>query len=400
MKSSRVSLIRLLFSTALALFFLLSGPKLDAAQEQGVIQGRLVNKTPGGAGVADQEVALTTYLNQAEKGKVTAKTDVNGNFEFKGLATSTGYVYSVVVTYQGAEYTKDNLSFAKDETVKALEIPVFDATTSDEAVSVERGHLIIDFAHNSLVMLEFVSFTNSGDKTYVGTKQVSPDGKKETLRFAIPKGAVDLTYNDGLMECCVFTTDNGFVDTMGVQPGKKDIIFSYRLPYSASSLTLVKPIDYPTKNFNLLVSSVGVQVSSDQIQSQGEAEVSGAKFLHLAGQDLSRGTRLNLGLQNLPRVTESAFANENLRRGIAFGLAFLAIAFAVIYPLSRRRLSEKVAEVREVSEDKKQALLLELAHLEDRYEAGQIPEGEYRRKREEKKSKLMEIMAPHRRMGG
>ncbi len=198
----------------------LSTPAFAAELESGVVEGQVSNGTEGSSSsVADHDVVLKTYLDGTETGSATAKTDAEGGFRFEGLSTSPTYVYQVSLQYQEAEYTSEWLSFGDGETTKSVEVTVYDSTTSDEAIKITVSHTIVYVEEGSLLVKDYLLFVNEGDRTYVGSREVTADGKKETLRFPLPKEATELQYTLGLMECCAVSSEDGFVDTMAIVPG-------------------------------------------------------------------------------------------------------------------------------------------------------------------------------------
>jgi cytochrome c-type biogenesis protein CcmI len=385
---SLVLLIMLAASVAVA------GPAMAfQAAPEGVIKGTLVNGTPGGGSVADQDINLQIYFNGQPQGQSSTKTDAQGKFEFTGLETSSQYSYSITVIYQGAEYNRGPLQFKAGETVLPWQVVVYDTTSDPSSIRVERAHLVIDFKDNSLIMLEFFSFNNSGNKTFIGSKEITPDGKKETLRFGLPQGATEITPNRGLMECCLVRTEGGISDTMPVEPGSKDVVFSYRLPYDSSRLSLTTPIYYPVGTLNLLVSAVGAKADSPQLDFLGPVDMGGQQFLHLAKNDLPAGTEITIELSELPRVSGlSATLTGATLPWVGALLALVAVGIALGYPFLRQRRVVPVQPAPREDSAGQEALLRELADLDDRFAAGQIEPEEYQRVRKEKKQKLLEAL--------
>ncbi len=121
---------------ALLVIIVISGMSsfaLAAELGNGVVDGRVVNETVGGSSVADLDVILKTYLNDAEINSTTTKTDIEGYFVFDGLSTELGYSYEVLISFQQAEYYGERLIFNEGETSKFNGVIVYDASSSDEA---------------------------------------------------------------------------------------------------------------------------------------------------------------------------------------------------------------------------------------------------------------------------
>jgi hypothetical protein len=271
----------------IVLSLILSAPALAAEPGNGIIEGQVVNGTEGGSSVADQEITLKTYLNGTEMDSITTRTDAEGRFVFDGLLTEPDYSYQVTVTFQQADYAGDQLSFADGETSKFTEVTVYDATTSDEAIQVATAHTIIYVEPDSLLVMEYFLFVNEADRTYIGSREIGGDGTRETLRFLVPVEATELQPGLGLMECCIYGSEGGFVDTMPVLPGGRELVYSYRVGYDSGEYTFLREVNYPTVSYDLLVQGEGVKVVSDQLTTGEPMDIEGIRFNHLSGQEIA-----------------------------------------------------------------------------------------------------------------
>ncbi|MFQ6059047.1 MAG: hypothetical protein ACE5MB_09255 [Anaerolineae bacterium] len=363
----------------------------------GVIEGQVVNGTAGATAdsVAQLEITLHPFIDDAPQETITTTTDAQGRFRFRGQARGSDRTYAVSAHYQGVDYFSGLLAFAEGETIIPAMVTIYETTEDDGAIRVERIHLIIDFFDKTMRVGEMFIFRNDGDRTYVGSERAHGEGRR-TLRFSLPPGATGLRFDDPRMGASVIPTEEGFFDTLPVLPGMRQILLSYDLPYDSTTYRFAKTLEYSTTSLNILVADVGVQVSTDQLIPREPREVSGgARYLHFAGQNLARGAELVIQFSNLPQrvsgeeVTPPLGGQETLK-WVGLGLAVLAAAFALGYPLLRRRWA--VEEVEEPLEREKEELLLALARLDDAFEAGEIPEVDYQRQRGEIKARLIEVM--------
>ncbi len=363
----------------------LSASALAAEPGSGIIKGQVVNGTEGGSSVADQEITLKTYLNDAETDSTTARTDAEGRFTFDGMLTEPGYSYQVTVTFQQVDYTGDWLGFTDGETSKFTEVTVYDTTTSDEAIKVAIAHTVIYVESDSLFVTEYFFFVNEADRTYVGSKEISEDGTKETLRFLVPEEATELQPEYGLMECCVYGSEDGFVDTMPVLPGSKELVYSYRVGYNSGAYAFSREVNYPTATYDLLVQGEGVKVASDRLTVGEPMDIEGVWFNHLSGQEIAPGDGVVAQLSDLPDTS-----NQGVILWVTLALVVLVVGFVLSYRL-RKRQPQPVSPGDSL-EQRRQKLLVELAQLDDDFEVGKIPEESYRRLRMLKKAQVVELM--------
>ena len=377
--TKRVALLLIIFILSL------SSSALAAEPGSGIIDGMVVNETASGSSVADQDVTLKTYLNDVEEDSTTTKTDVEGYFVFGGLSTEPGYSYEVTITFQQADYYSKRLSFDEGETNKFTEVIVYDSTTSDEAIKAAMAHTVIYVEQGSLRVVEYYFFVNEGDRTYIGSKEMDTEGTRETLRFSLPEEATELQPAQGLMECCIYDSEDGFVDTMPVLPGGKEIAYSYRVDYNSGAYTFSQNVSYPIVNYNLLVHGEGIRIASDQLTTEEPLNIEGILFNYLSGTDIAAGNILTTRLSGLPETN-----NQNTVKWVGLVLIVLIAGFGFGYLLRKRRLQPISPE--DILEQKRQSLLVKLAKLDDEFEGGQISDEDYRRLRAATKAKLVKLL--------
>lgn len=377
-------MVRLLRVTSIVMLFILAlpGAVLAAETGDGAIEGKLINGTTGGGSVADQEVTLKTYRNDAELASAMARTDAEGRFAFEGLATSSDYSYQVTLIYQQAEYTGDRISFSAGEMGKSVEITVYDATTGDEAVKVSTAHTVIYAEQGNLRVSEYLVVANDSDRTYIGGRELSP-GVRETLVFALPADATGLEVGGSLMSCCIYNNEGGFVDSMAVLPGTKELVYSYDISYKGAEYAFSGRVNYPTDDYHLLVQSPNVLVSGVRLVQAEPVTIEGIQFNHFSGGNLASGDMVTAQISGLPKS-----ANQSSLLWVLLALAVLGSGFALFYLRRRQRPHPvRVSYVRQ-----EESLLAELARLDDEFEDGRIAEEVYRRVRAQKKAQLAKLM--------
>lgn len=357
---------------------------LAAEPGSGIIDGQVVNGTADGSSVADQEIILKTYLNNTEEDSTVTRTDDEGYFVFESLSIEPDYSYEVTLTFQQADYFAEQVSFGEGETSKFVDVIVYDSTTSDEAIKVMMSHVIIYAEQDPLLVKEYFLFVNDSDRTYIGSKEVS-DGNKETLRFSLPSEAIEVQPDIGLMSCCIFGSEDGFVDTMPVLPGSKEVIYSYKLDYNSGAYTFSPVVNYPTANFNILVQGEVVRATSDWLNAEGPLDIEGILFQRLSGTDLVPGDVLTTRLTGLPEID-----NQGTVIWVVVFLIVLVAGFSFFY--LRRKGKLQPVRSGDNLEQKRQRLLAELAKLDDDFEGGQISEESYQKLRVAAKAQLVRLI--------
>jgi hypothetical protein len=352
--------------------------------DKGTIEGKMINKTTGKT-VPYQEVTLHKYLNQREIGKESTKTDGEGKFRFGNLSTGPNYVYNLYSKYREVEYWSRIIAFKGKTTVEDVRLVVYESTSNPKDIKVRLHHIIFDIQGKLLLVKEIFLFYNEGERTYIGKKKAGEE-KRITLNFSLPEGFANLRYpqGQGLMPCCVIPTERGFLDTMPVKPGLREVVFTYQLRYDSSKYLFRRLMDYDTDSLDVLLPAGGVKVSGQNLSlSPKTVNIRGKNYLDLKSQGKVRaGTLLSLGLSNLP-------AGQGFFKVVAYSLIAALILIGFAYPLFRKG---KAAEGEKGTiKDSRETLLSAIAQLDDRFRAGKIPEKDYRALRKQKKERLMEL---------
>ncbi|MDP2920610.1 MAG: carboxypeptidase-like regulatory domain-containing protein [Dehalococcoidia bacterium] len=375
----------------MVLLAIATGAPALAAPETGTIQGSVYNQTTDSA-VTNQEVLVKTTLNGNEITSKAVRTDSKGLFSIDGLTIGSGYTYQVTVNYQDADYQSEVIDFASGK-VQAVSITVYDSTKSDAALVIENAHIIIYPDPAGLLIKTYAAVNNPDNLTYVGSKVIAED-KKETLKFFVPDGATESTYEMDLMSCCVYPSQGGFSDTMAVMPGSRQAAYTYKIPLKSTTYTLNQKFAYPVTQVDVLVQSAGITVNNERLVAGEPLNIEGTVYNHYSLENLAAGEVLNIVLGNLPRPA----GNRTSRLLIWGGLGLVAISAVGIF-IRRRTPVKATVQTRINVETEKHALLVEIAALDDRYAEGRLAEDAYQAERAVKMERLVRLMQASRGAG-
>jgi len=373
---------------------------------EGVIAGQVQNATTGQP-VGDVEIRLRRWQTESELAPVVAQAAADGSFRFEGLDTGSHAFYLAEVTYDNVPFPSDFVGFEPGVSELSLPVSVYETTTSDEDIRVERFHFIVIGDQPGLLsVLELYQFSNLGDRAYVGT--LNEEGLRETVRMALPAGAQDLALQMGTLGVDFLETDEGLAATSPVVPGVEtfQVAFIYAVPISGATLSLDRPVYYDTASVNGLVMDVGATLESDALSYGGEREAQGQTFLQYTGQSLSAGETLPIQLVDLdkieftgtseppgaPPLLSSAGISQTTLLWMMLGLGGLAIFFGLAYPSLRPRLVGEARAGQGNLAQERQRLLLTLARLDQAYEAGDLSATVYRRARARRKAELADVL--------
>jgi hypothetical protein len=380
------------------------------AQGPGVIEGEVTNGTAGSAAVgAMLPVFLHVYDGGVEVDTLETATDADGRFLFDGLATDPELEYWPEVLYLGVPYsTAEPIQFDGEQLTLSTTVDIYETTDDDGTVRLDSVHMIAESFGEVLRISEIHLFGNTGDRTYVG----GSDDQGTTVFIPLPEEAVGLAFDEQGAEERFIEVPGGLMDTGPVPPGTETSLafFSYHLMVTGEEIPVERTFAYPVTVLNILVAQPGLALSSEQLQSRGPQSFQGREYEFYGTQGLAAGAPLMLEFMPLaeaPVATgdseapassgpvvrgASSRGSQGLLLWIGFGLAALAVIGAVVYPLfSQPGASEPESTLDLSSDPKARRLVVELADLNDAFEAGEIDEASYERQRTDKVAELKSL---------
>jgi hypothetical protein len=398
---SRVSMM-LVLALALALAILALGLALACtrtvqAQEAGILEGQVVNGTAGGPQVG-AGITVTLHVNQGdtELKSLETTTTTGGRFRFEGLDTDAALAYWPEAVYLGVPYRNaEPYQFTAGQTQVDASLTVYETTGDGSAIRLDSVHVIVESFEQVLRVSEIHFFGNSGDRTYVGRNG-------QTVFIPLPAEAVGLAFEEETPGERFVEVQGGVMDTAPVPPGTETSLafFSYHLVPAGNTVPLERSFAYPVADLNILAAQPGLTLQSDQLQAAGTRSFQDQQYELYTGQDLSSDTPLAVtfslvpaaaGSSSVPEAAAPAMpgaapapggGNQRLLRWLGAALSGLAVVAAVIYPLVARQKGPAPASAPKLAKDPQaRQLLAELAALEEAFEAGQIDEEAYARRR-------------------
>jgi len=371
----------------------------------GVIVGQVINGTSGQP-AGNLPITLRRWQQDVELPPLTANCGPDGSFRFESLNTDVHAFYRVEAVFRDVVFTSETENFPPDATQRNLSVTVYETTDDARVVRIERFHFIVlAIEPGFLSVLEMYQFKNDTDRAYVGSLDAA--GQRRTVRMALPAGAQELTVQSGVLGVDFLAQDGELVATSLLAPGQAgiDAIFSYRVPFSGSSLELDRSLYYDTREVNGLVADVGASLNSALLTFADQRTFQGQNFLRYTGQNLKAGVKLPLRLDGLDKIQFApAISSEDVEvmDGSAatvqlallwtmLALGGVLVAFGLLYPRLRLRLRGEVASHQIAPALERQRLLLTLARLDEAYQANQLNETVYRRARAHRKAQLAQV---------
>jgi mono/diheme cytochrome c family protein len=352
-----------------------------------VIQGTVSNATPSGKVPSGLGVTLKGFDGDVEVVSEQTQLGPSGTFAFEDVEIVPGRLYFVIVEHQGLSYASEVAHLLPAQASLDLPVVIYDATESTADLAIERLHTLFDFSIEGTVrVIELWILTNQGEQT------IAP---AEGIAVTLPQDATDLQFENGLAGQRFLVNETGFADMEPVAPGQgsSELVFSYSLPYDRR-LAFEQPVSYPVKAVVLLSPEPGPKLQAEGLQDMGEREISTGVIRSYGLGPVAAGDALRVNLSGRPAAS-SATGSLPPNLGLAIGLAAVGLALIAAGLLWFRPKREPVApeEAPPTPDPEREGLLRAIARLDDEFEAGRLPEAEYRERREALKQSLLATSA-------
>lgn len=361
---------------------------------EGTVTGRVINGTAGATLPEGLEVSLRAFdTNATHIDSVKTLVAADGSFRFEGIDAGVQAQLEPLILYQDIPYYDDRetaIVLSPEQPEANVDITVFENTTDDSAVRIERLHIVFDFAQDRVQVAELYIFSNDGDRTYVGTLEGG------TIRLTVPSDALE--FQPGGDPSRYLTLADGIADTVPIRPGHStaESVLLYELAYD-DGLELNRPMPYDvSKTTIFLPADLGVELSGERIQAGELFPAQGIDLQTYLAENLNAGERLSMRLAGKPQMSSSATSpapRESARpsdtMSIAIGAILLAGAVVLAFLYWQGRL---VLKRRPLPQDRSPALLQAIADLDDGFETGQLDEEPYRAERARLMEELIGLM--------
>ncbi len=359
----------------------------------GTITGKITNGTRGYSVPNRFAIRLTRYTHEGEDSQFEMETSVqsNGEFIFRNVPDTLQMTYVPVVVYKGVKYKGTAVTLTRKVKQGSSTLTIYEPTHSDSLLQVVYHHILIKPGKGKALFQEILVIENMGDRALIGSDSAQ-NGGLHSLFFPLPPGATEVSLDKGLMSCCVKITSDGLYDTMEFLPGRKEFVFSYRIDTPEKTLNLTRTIALPTRLIDIIPIIPAVQVKGSGFNP---APLEGTQLIRYSRSDIPKSEKITLSIVGLPGKPVQA------RYWFLGGMALLLLAAGGYVILkSRRTLAPQKAHPEMETDAKRnqnpEALIREIALLDEAFEANEIEEKEYRIRREELKERLqyMEMSVP------
>jgi hypothetical protein len=232
----------------------------EITTEPVLIQVVVTNETAGSP-ASDAEVALTIYQDSEPLDRRVGWSDARGVCSFQEVPTGLGMAVVATAMNQDMMFSSRPMSLEHaHDAMYQLEIVVYDVSTDTSALSIGTHHLVVRVAPQGLFIDEYLQIINDSDKA-VTSEEKTPDGKPAVLKVYLPADFKDIIYSKYFQEQALIMTDDGFIDTMAVPPGRHDAVFTYAVKTETPSVQIIKKAALPTQDLMVFSQLSGASIA-------------------------------------------------------------------------------------------------------------------------------------------
>ena len=322
------------------------------------LTGRVINQT---LNRPEPDVEVSYILH--ETGDVTVMrdtTDSKGQF-ILDVPSDPGAEPPPMLfaRYNGIDYP-GNPAPAGD----TVDIPVFETTESDTAISLSSHHILLDAQAGTVTYIFIVH--NHGDRTYL-----TGGDHGHGLEIPLPDGVTDFIHAPQ----GVHLHDTLLVDPRPIIPGNSQTFFTFSIP---PSNRIAQRITYPTAGMDLFVQPADTPVSTTVLRDLGGITLGDHVFQRFGAEQLAPGTQIDIALSS----PETTFAFNSQTPIWIAAASVVALAILVLYMRTLK-----------TTPNRRTILLEQIADLDERYENGNLSETDYKNRRNALKAEVIDLSA-------
>jgi mono/diheme cytochrome c family protein len=372
------------------------------ASARGTVTGRITNGTAGG----DQPKGLKVTLYASDGQNVQqfdTTTDDKGGYSFQNVPMLLNGDYVTVTTYRDRVF---NSAFVKGEAGKTafdLPITVYELT-EDPAVITMTGTVVqINATGDSLEVRQVLRFRNTSDRAFTSSQDLG-SGRFGSLVVPLPPGAQVVGF-DNEQRYVVSQDKYTVVDTAPVLPGDDHlVVVVYLLAYDGKGAVIEQGINYAFDGqARLLLWPPTLAAGGDQFPSLGTENLSDRTYNSYGGAlKVAAGGALRYelkgaaapGAAGVSTTPTGAVTSDNLLATLMLitGVGALVLA-AVLFFRGRSARRENQQQLVD-------ALVRQIAELDDQHTAGQLDDESWTRQRSALKARLTELLGEGKRTEG
>ena len=352
-------------------------PALPAKAAE-TISGKVIMGTAGSSLPTDLEVSVVELSSSGGQAMKKVAPSPDGVFSFEADPANR---YLVGTIYQEVTYSTPVEPGAEG----GLELRIFETTHDPAVITVASDTTTVLKGRDDIFeILQLLLVRNTSDRTFSGTTGA---GDSAVLTVPVPEGAFDVSPADETNPLGISFSGRGVAVTSPMLPGETSIPYVFKVRVPRTGWQLRREVTYPTQRADLLLGE-GLELNgAPGFEFDEQVTLEGRTYRRYRSEQLMPGSVIGADL---------GFPTASLRSlwwGLATGLAGLAALFFGFSVMRRRRPPKASAAG---GKEERDALIEQIAQLDDRFEEGLVAENDYRSTRNQMLARLSVLPRPSR----
>jgi len=363
-----------------------SDPDAEGAPAAGgAVFGSVVNGS-GGELPGDLEVKVYGFEQFEAVVELTAEFDEAGNFAFENVDFAEDFVFFAAVEYMDISYISKFYRVGPEESHIELSVVIYEATTDPSALVIDRLHVFFTYpTPDTVQVIQTLSVSNPGNKTVIPASETEP-----SLRFILPDGATNLAFTEGDIGQPYVLTADGFGDPSPILPGMGEyqLVYFYDMPYSRK-MTWSQPLALATNAVVLFIPDSGLKMTSDQVEASGTEIFNETVYQIYVGGPIAAGEEIEAEISGRNPSAGTGLAFSANTTSIIIGALGLVLAGIGVWWWFR---GDQVDETEADDGGNPEDIMDEIITLDEKFEAGEIGEKVYKKRRDALKARLSKLV--------
>lgn len=370
-----------------------------AAEARGVVSGAITSGTAGAE--LPEGLSVTLHIVDAAFNEETreAELDANGRFVFDDVPIRADRRYFTTVRFAEGFFVSDLLPGNPAEPSLDLPITVYSVTADPSVIRIASMLAQVVPSAEGLQVIQIVTYRNDSDRIFLSDDTMG-EFRQASVRLSLPPGAVVREFAGDSERYAVAADGTAVIDTRPVFPGEDHIVHvMYTVPYSGRA-EIAQPLDYPLAGRVQLLLDNALTLTSSQLPPRGAQAMGGATYLTYGGDlALAAGDALRYtvsGAAAAPGAATAAAGGSNIVLAAAlFAAGAGALLAAALLYWRGRTANAPAAQAAAPTSDRQgqiDALVQQIAELDDAHEAGEITRSAYRKQRAALKERLAALL--------
>jgi len=370
-------------------------PDVLAIAPRGTITGKVSNGTAASTVPTSLNITLLINNNDVTVQRMETQSSADGSFQFTDVPMITGYDYVTAASYRDRIFNSIFQVGNAAKTSLDLPITIYELTEDPSVLSISRSEAQLNALAGALEVRQVIHFKNSSDRLYTTSKDLG-NGRFGSVLISLPPGAQVVSLNNE-PRYIVSVKDFTVLDTNPVLPGDSHVVVvAYIIPFDGSAAIIEQPMNYPFEGqAKLLLVQNTLKIKSQQLATAGSQPIAEIVYQSYSGTlKLKAGEVIQYEVSGTVS-SSNTISSTSSAKPAGSNSAILLVLTALIVIGIIAAIAALVLQQRQQRpprpEQLIEALTQQIALLDQKHAAGQLPHDLWHQQRRPLQARLEEL---------